>query len=342
MSAGNGEDAMEIGQTRRRFLTALSLAGAANLLRLPRALAAEDALETTTVRLPNDHSICIAPEYMAEELLRAEGFTDIRYVEAPGSRQYDAFLSGELDFTNFVPAGGIQLIEAGSPIVVLAGIHIGCFELFATEGVRHIGDLKGKSIGLRVTPVGVLTLMAAQVGLDPAKDIRWVTAAECGADPLELFVQGKIDAFLGFPPEPQELRARHAGHVILNMTTDLPWSQYFCCMLASNRDYVRKYPVATKRVLRAVLKAADLCAAEPARVARRIVAGRFTDRYDYASQTLSEIPYDKWREYDPEDTMRFYALRLLEAGLITSTLQKIIRDGTDWRFLNEIKRELKV
>ena len=184
MSAGNGEDAMEIGQTRRRFLTALSLAGAANLLSLPRALAAEDALETTTVRLPNDHSICIAPEYMAEELLRAEGFTDIRYVEAPGSRQYDAFLSGELDFTNFVPAGGIQLIEAGSPIVVLAGIHIGCFELFATEGVRHIGDLKGKSIGLRVTPVGVLTLMAAQVGLDPAKDIRWVTAAESGADPL--------------------------------------------------------------------------------------------------------------------------------------------------------------
>jgi len=332
---------MPLIQTRRRFLTTLSLAGAPALIRPPRALAAEDALETTTVRLVNDRSICIAPEYMAEELLRAEGFTDIRYVEAPGSQQYDSFLRGELDFTNFVPAGGIQLIEAGSPIVVLAGIHIGCFELFATEGVRHIGDLKGKTIGLRVTPVGVLTLMAAQVGLDPAKDIRWVTAAESGGDPLELFVQGKIDAFLGFPPEPQELRARHAGHVILNTTTDLPWSQYFCCMLASNRDYVRKHPVATKRVLRAVLKAADLCASEPARVARRIVAGRFTDRYDYASQTLSEIPYDRWREYDPEDTMRFYALRLHESGLIKSSPQKIIADGTDWRFLNELKRELK-
>jgi NitT/TauT family transport system substrate-binding protein len=341
MSAGNGEDAMEPVQTRRRFLITLSSAGAASVLSLPRALAAEDALETTTVRLVNDRSICIAPEYMAEELLRAEGFTDIRYVEAPGSRQYDAFLRGELDFTNFVPAGGIQLIETGSPIVVLAGIHIGCFELFATEGVRHIGDLKGKTIGLRVTPVGVLTLMAAQVGLDPAKDIRWVTAADGQGDPLELFVQGKIDAFLGFPPEPQELRARHAGHVILNTTTDLPWSQYFCCMLASNRDYVRKHPVATKAVLRAVLKAADLCASEPARGAQRIVSGGFTDRYDYASQTLSEIPYDKWREYDPEDTMRFYALRLHESGLIKSSPQKIIADGTDWRFLNELKRELK-
>jgi NitT/TauT family transport system substrate-binding protein len=156
-----------------------------------------------------------------------------------------------------------------------------------------------------------------------------------------LFVRGKIEAFLGFPPEPQELRARRAGHVILNTTTDRPWSQYFCCMLASSRDYVRKYPVATKRVLRAVLKAADLCAAEPDRVARRIVSGGFAENYDYASETLRDIPYEKWREYDPADTMRFYALRLHEADLIKSSPQKIIADGTDWRFLNEIKRELK-
>ena len=168
-----------------------------------------------------------------------------------------------------------------------------------------------------------------------------MTGADRGTDPLELFVQGKIDAFLGFPPEPQELRARHAGHVILNTTTDRPWSQYFCCMLASNRDYVRKYPVATKRVLRAVLKAADLCASEPDRVARRIVTGGCAETYDYALQTVSEIPYEKWREYDPEDTVRFYALRLHEAGLIKATPKKIIADGTDWRFLNELKRELK-
>jgi NitT/TauT family transport system substrate-binding protein len=149
-------------------------------------------------------------------------------------------------------------------------------------------------------------------------------------------MQGKIDAFVGFPPEPQELRARHAGHVILNTTTDRPWSQYFCCMLASNRDYVRKYPVATKRVLRAVLKAADLCAGEPDRVARRIVTGGFAETYDYA-----EVPYDRWRDYDAEDTMRFYALRLHDAGMIKSSPQKIIAEGTDWRFFNELKRELK-
>jgi NitT/TauT family transport system substrate-binding protein len=100
--------------------------------------------------------------------------------------------------------------------------------------------------------------------------------------------------------------------------------------------------VATKRVMRAVLKATDLCATEPSRAARLLVEGGFTARYDYAQQALSELPYDKWREFDSEDTIRFYALRLREAGFIKSSPQKIIADGTDWRFLNELKRELKV
>jgi NitT/TauT family transport system substrate-binding protein len=158
---------------------------------------------------------------------------------------------------------------------------------------------------------------------------------------LELFAKGKIDAFLGFPPNPQELRARQIGQVIVSTATDRPWSQYFCCMLTGNREYVRNYPVATKRAMRAILKAADLCANEPARVARTIVDRRFTDRYDYALQTLNDIPYDKWREYHAEDTMRFYALRLHEIGMIKSSPQKIIAEGTDWRFFNELKRELK-
>ena len=86
---------------------------------------------------------------------------------------------------------------------------------------------------------------------------------------------------------------------------------------------------------------ADICVTEPARAARRIVDGGFTDRYDYALQTLNELPYDKWREYDAEDTIRFYTLRLRDVGFIKSSPQKIIAEGTDWRFLNELKRELK-
>jgi len=181
--------------------------------------------------------------------------------------------------------------------------------------------------------------MAAQVGLDPAEDIHWIT--DPSLKPIELFEQGKIDAFLGFPPEPQDLRSRHIGHVIVNTAVDRPWSQYFCCLLGGGQEYVRKYPVATKRVVRAILKATDLCANEPERAARRLVDGGYTPRYDYALQTLKENAYDKWREYDAEDTVRFYALRLREAGFIKSSPQKIIAENTDWRFLEELKSELK-
>ena len=158
---------------------------------------------------------------------------------------------------------------------------------------------------------------------------------------MELFAEGKVDAFLAIPPEPQELRARKIGRVILNMTTDKPWSQYFCCIAFGSRDFVRDHPVATKRFLRAILKAADICAAEPERAAQRLVDGGFTPRYDYALQTLTELPYNRWREFDPEDSMRFYALRLHEVGMIKSSPNAIIAEGTDWRFLNELKRELK-
>jgi NitT/TauT family transport system substrate-binding protein len=39
--------------------------------------------------------------------------------------------------------------------------------------------------------------------------------------------------------------------------------------------------------------------------------------------------------------VRFWALRLHEAGVIKSSPQKLIAQGTDWRFLNELKKELK-
>jgi NitT/TauT family transport system substrate-binding protein len=158
---------------------------------------------------------------------------------------------------------------------------------------------------------------------------------------MELYAAGKTDAFLAFPPEPQELRARGIERVIIKTAMDRPWSQYFCCMLAGNREFVRAHPVATKRVLRAVLKAADLCAAEPERAARQLVDGGITPRLDFALQTMNEVAYDRWRDYDAEDTIRFYALQLREAGMITSNPKEIIAQGTDWRFLNELKRELK-
>jgi NitT/TauT family transport system substrate-binding protein len=335
---------MSMAQTRRRFLTTLSLAAAAGLLRTPQVLAADGALETTTVRLGKG-SLCAAPTYLTQELLAAEGFTDVQYPDMSKFSTADAGRAvsrGRVDFNQGYASQFIQAIEGGEPVTLLAGIHVGCIELFANEGIRGITDLRGKSVGVQAlgsTPHVLLTLMAAQLGLDPVRDIHWVT--DPSVKPIERFVDGKIDAFLGFAPEPQELRARGIGHSILNTALDRPWSQYFCCMLAGNREYVRRYPVATKRVVRAFLKAADLCATKPTVAAQQLVDRGFSSRYDYAVQALGDIPYDKWREYDPEDTIRFYALRLHEVGFIKSSPQKIIAESTDWRFLNEIKLEFK-
>ena len=158
---------------------------------------------------------------------------------------------------------------------------------------------------------------------------------------MDLFIKGEIDAFLAGPPDLQEVRARNIGHVIVSSITDRPWSQYYCCMLATRTEFARNYPVATKRVLRAILKAVDLCVSEPQRAAQLLVDRGDETRYDYALQALSEIRYDVWRGYDPDDTLRFYALRLHEAGLIQTSPQKLLAEHTDWRFLDEIKRELK-
>jgi NitT/TauT family transport system substrate-binding protein len=122
-----------------------------------------------------------------------------------------------------------------------------------------------------------------------------------------MFQDGKVDAVMTGPPLSFDLRTKRIGQVIVNTTTDRPWSQHFCCLITARKDFVLKNPVATKRAVR----------------------------------TVKELPYGRWRDYDPEASVRFYALRLHDVGMIKSSPQKIIAQGTDWRFLNELKRELK-
>jgi NitT/TauT family transport system substrate-binding protein len=307
-------------QTRRDFATALAGVGAAGFVGTGKVLADEEPLETTTVRLrvadaPQvvvsgvaDNAICEAPLYVAQELLPAEGFTDVRYVPVrSGPPLTEAFARGEIDFAFMFAPGIVRRLNAGMPITALAGVHPGCFELFAHEPIRSVADLKGKQVGINEALGSAdhlfVSIMAAHVGLDPKKDIKWVTADDV-ANPMDLFVQGKIDAYLAFVPEPQELRASKIGHVIVDMTRDKPWRSYHCCMIVGNTGYVRKYPAATKRVLRAFMKATDLCSAEPERAARRLVEGGFAKRYDYALRVLPDIPYASWRELDPEQGKR--------------------------------------
>jgi NitT/TauT family transport system substrate-binding protein len=329
--------------SRRQFLGEVTLAGTAGLLGLhPRPVAVEPPPETTTLRLARTTSICQAPQYVVEALFAAEGFTDVQFVgEATAADK--TLVSGDAQMGMLFLGPFLLRLDEGAPLVILSGGHVGCLELFAHEPIRSVRDLKGRSVAGVVALGGAthvfLAMLMAYVGLDSRKDVTIV--AQPLREAMRLFEAKHVDAYIAAPPIAQELRAKHIGHVLINSSVDHPWSQYFCCVVAGHRAFVQQHPVTTKRALRAILKGADLCALEPERAARALVNQGLAPCYDYALQTMQEVPYGRWREYDPEDTVRFYGLRLHEVGMLKSTPQKLIAQGTDWRFLKELKKELK-
>jgi NitT/TauT family transport system substrate-binding protein len=288
-------------------------------------------------------SICLAPQLLAADLMRIEGFTDVEYVDVRVNRLSSEVATGRADLSMVATPEVIPVIDSGAPVGVIGGIHAGCYELFGNDSVRRVRDLKGKRISISATgsPEQIyVSSIAAYLGMNPRTDLHWVVA-DSTPEAMRLFVDGKADAFLAFPPQPQELRAMRFGNLILDTAKDRPWSQYFCCVVAANKEFVTKYPIAAKRALRAMLKAADICATDRERAARYLVEKHYASRYELGLEVLKSLPFDRWREADPEDTIRFHALRLHEVGMIKSSPQKIIAQGTDWRFFNELKRELK-
>ena len=324
---------------RRAFVGAvgaLTVAGTA-----PGVRAAEPPPETTRIRLQDAPTACLAPLYLAEALLKAEGFTDVQYVKLPRVGFAEAAASGQIDIAQDDAANYAMQLDRQAPIVVLGGLHTGCWELFGQRSIRSLRDLKGKTVA---APEGssraaFISAMVASVGLDPRRDIVWKRHEP--EESMQLFEQGKLDALLGFVPEPQVLRAKKVGHVLLDTLNDRPWSQYFCCLAAGNREFVRRHPIATKRALRALLKAVDLCVSQPEIAARVMLNRGVAAGYEYTLQAVREVGYAKWREFESEDTMRFWSLRLRELGIVKSDPKKLLARGTDWRFIDQLKKELK-
>jgi NitT/TauT family transport system substrate-binding protein len=325
---------------RRRFLAgSAALSGAAWLGRSQPARA-EPPPEITTIRLEDFPAICMAPQYLAEELLYAEGFAKVEY---PENLANVAMPPDSNDFGMMSAAILVNELDAGSQWVALAGTHAGCQELFGNDRVRSLRDIHGKIVAISGKGSGehlFISSAAAYVGIDPKKEINWLIS-NSSAGALQMFMEGRADVYYGFAPQPQLLRAKKIGHVILNTTEDKPWSQYFCCLVAARREFVQRYPVATKRALRALLKATDLCANDPERAARLMADKGHKPGYELSLEILKNLPFARWREDSAEDTLRFHALRLHEVGMIKTDPNTLIARSTDWRFLNELKRELK-
>jgi NMT1/THI5 like len=184
---------MHYMQSRRDFLASASSAAVAGLVGPRSVLADEGPPEVTTIRLSWYPNICLAPGFVSEDLLRAEGFTDVRYLR---DTSVDSVARGETDFEFDTAAWVVAHLDAGDPITALSGVHSGCYELFAHEPIRTFGDLKRRKLGIDRRGSGahlLLVTMAAQVGLDPHKDINWIASPT--ARFMQLFAEGQVDAF---------------------------------------------------------------------------------------------------------------------------------------------------
>lgn len=339
---------MEIdGISRRVFLRGACILGSANLIGIPRLAAAEPRPEVRAIRLLRGPAMCMAPQQVAQELLYAEGFESVDYVEQEsfreGVRGAAAIAQGMADITQWDAFATLKVLDSSKDVVVLAGIHAGCWELFVNHRIATLRDLKGKTVAIRDYANGdhvLLSSMLAYVGMDPRTSVNWITG-NMVTDAASLFVNGHADAFMAFAPQPQELRAARIGRVLIDTGHDKPWSQYFCCLVVARREFVEKCPVAAKRALRAILKATDICSRNPAQAVEALMARGLIARRDLAEEVIRNLPYDRWRENDPEDTLRFYALRLHEVGMLSTTPQKLVSEGTNSRFLRELRRELR-
>jgi NitT/TauT family transport system substrate-binding protein len=307
--------------------------------------------ETTVLRLGGIPT-CDCALWIFDDMLRDEGFTELKTVTTGG-----ALLRGEADFGSVYANSLVTGVDAGFPLVTVAGEHVGCIELWAAPGISSIRDLRGKkyevfdrtvTLGDRKAAglfYGLLLSILAHIGMDPA-EMNLVDVPE-DRDVTTDYLDAKADVvFLPVHQGPLMRRnPKRRGAVILDSTNDKPWSQNYCCMLTANRDWAKANPVATKRATRAFLRAADVVAKDKkAAVQVAIDKGIYKANKaltpEILFETIEMLSYD-WREVDPEETLRFFALRLRDVKLLKRSPQQILDEGADFAYFRQMRKELK-
>lgn len=332
--------------TRRAFLasaaaTALASCGPTAASQSSASATPLPAPETTKLRIGRT-LVCDPWRWLSESYLRGEGFTDIQYGSGIAR-------DGTADMSTVYASAHVTNVDSGHPVVTVAGAHTGCIELFARPGLDTIADLRGKRIAVNAMTTDDLAYvfiasLFAHVGMKPS-DANFVAIGDASVPAY--FVDGKADAILTFAAQGPLLKAnpKNPGRVILSSAFDKPWSQNYCCVITANRDWARTNPVAVKRATRGILRAIDegkrdLRAAATLGIEKRM----FSDTPQVTEQVLYDVihhcSYD-WRDYDAEETVRFFALRLADAKLIKKSPQQITAEGTDLAWFRQLRKELK-
>lgn len=292
--------------------------------------------------------------WLVEETLREEGFTQVKFI--PGGTP-PPVPAGAAQFGVIYGNALVGAVDADFPVVALAGMHTGCIELWAAPGISSIKDLRGKTYEVFDRFVtfgerkhagvfyGFLLSILAHIGLDPA-ELKLLDVPGTH-NVVGDYLEGRSDAvFLPVHQGPLMRRnPKRRGSLILDSTVDKPWSQNYCCMLVANRDWAKANPAGTKRATRAFLRASDMVAADrKAAVSRAVEKGFYKANAaltpEILSETIGMLSYD-WRDFDPEETLRFFALRLRDAKAIKKSPQQVIDDGSDLAYFRQLRKELK-
>jgi NitT/TauT family transport system substrate-binding protein len=340
---------------RRTFLGAAGATIAAACVPGAGSTLAFGPPETTTIRI-DPHFGCEGWTWFIEDLLREEGFTNVQ-ITGIGKIH-----TGEADIGATFGNDLVHKIDAGLPYVVIGGTHTGCNQLWALPGINSIRDLRGKRIDVYSTkagmdPVyGMWVSLLATFGIAPSevrfRDLSQNPAPGAPADQAPLhgppspiiqnFLAGQSDAVLAYVDQGPALRAnpKNPGHLIFDMMMDKPWSQYYCCLLTATRDYATAYPWATKRATRAVLRGIDIVVKDRKAAVDAAVRKGYTQDGKLLLEAIQDMPYP-WREYDPADSLLYFALQLADAKLLKKTPRQIVAEGTDLAFFRQMQKELK-
>jgi NitT/TauT family transport system substrate-binding protein len=298
--------------------------------------------ETKTIRIAL--GACDAPQMISERYLQEEGFADIQLTDAGGLA---ALTGAKADLASlFVPALATA-VDSGKAVVGLGGLHTGCAEMWAPQGVATLKDLRGHTVVVNAkTPDNLAYSMMAialkNVGVDPS-EVTFVVQAD--ADLTKSFLDGKSDLLFlattgafAFGTNPA-----NKGHLVLEQAMDAPWSQQDCCVITTTTDWLKANPIAAKRALRAIYRAADTLPKDRADAAKVATdKGLFggSKNVELVRGAANMVPYD-WRTYDVAASMRFHAQLLNAVSLIKFTPDEAVTKATDLRFAKELAVEIK-
>ncbi len=302
---------------RREFLTRASRAGGSEPLGLdtvrpPRSRRPKRPRSASPTRRTSASRRSTSPRSFSAWRGSPSGSTSRWEAEMPSKRSPKAGQTSRCGTS----AELLPHLDAGRPVVMLAGVHGGLLSTLRPRARARGPGSQGKDGRhplLRQRRPVLLSTMLAYVGIDPQQEVE----LDHRRGPAQR--DGPVRRRQGrrlrrLRPGAAELRARKIGRVIVDTAQDRPWSQYFCCMVGRQPGVCPAQPdrdqagaARDPQGSRHVCRRPRACCALPRREALR-------DALSDRPGGDEERDYTRWRDANPEDTLRFYALRLHEVG----------------------------